>query len=155
MNRTIKTVVFWAVIVFSAMLLWQVVRATPPAGSQSPEISYSRFMSDVEAGGVDSVVITGTKIRGHYHDGSGAFHLTGPTNPGVFLDILRSKGVEIRFEDVQNNSLPVQLMGSWAPLILLGAMWFFMIRQLRLRRPATGGGTEREGGSSDSSIVPR
>lgn len=155
MNRTLKTVVFWAVIVVSAMLLWQSVRATPLGGSQSPEISYSRFMSDVEAGNVESVVITGTKIMGHYHGSGGTFHLTGPANPGLFLDVLRSKNVEIRFEDSQSNSLPMQLMGTWAPLVLLGAMWFFMIRQMRMRRPASGGGTERGNASSDSPIVPR
>ena len=51
MNRTIKAVIFWAVIVVSAFLLWQQVRTSvdKPAGQVS-EISYSAFLSQVAAG---------------------------------------------------------------------------------------------------------
>ena len=89
---------FWAVICVSAMLLWQVGRSTPD-DRKIPEIDYSRFMSDVDAGNVASVDITGTRIQGQYRDAKGAFRLIGPSNPGVYLDALRNKGVEIRFRD--------------------------------------------------------
>jgi hypothetical protein len=29
--------------------------------------------------------------------------------------------------------MPLQLPGTWAPLILLGGLWFFMIRQMQRR----------------------
>ncbi len=132
MNRTIKAVVFWMIIVVSAFLLWQVVRSTP-GEQRTPEISYSQFISKVEAGEISRVDIAGSRIRGQYRDGSGPFRLIGPSNPAVFLDTLRSKGVEIWFKDVPGDSLPLQLLGTWAPLILLGALWFFMIRQMQRR----------------------
>ncbi len=130
MNRTIKTVVFWVFIGISALLLFQVVRSDP-AKDREPEISYSRFRSEAEAGNVLSVTITGSRIQGQYRDGKGTFRLTGPNNPGVFLDALRARGVEIWFREISADSLPLQLLGTWSPLILLGALWFFMIRQMQ------------------------
>lgn len=146
MNRTLKTVIFWMVIAVSATLLWQVVRSSHDERNTS-EISYSRFMSDVESGNVASVKISGSEIQGWYREGKGAFRLFGPTDSGAYLDALRKNGVEIRFGDVRGDSLPLQLLGTWAPLILLGALWFFMIRQMQVRRASrrddspSGGGT--------------
>ena len=134
MNRTIKTVVFWIVIGISALLLWQVVKSSP-AQKGIPEISYSQFMTQVQAGDVATVTITGSQIQGVYRSGGG-FRLVGPTSQGAFLESLREKGVETWFRDASNGSWPLQLLGTWAPLILLGALWFFMIRQMQRRSTA-------------------
>lgn len=130
MNQTIKTITFWLVICVAAMLLWQIVRNNRP-DEQTPYISYSQFLSGVEAGTVSSVKISGTLIQGEYRDGKGHFRVNGPNNPGFFLPSLREKGVEIWFADSSQGSLPLQLLGTWAPLILLGALWFYMIRQMQ------------------------
>jgi len=129
---TLKTLVFWLLIVISSMLLWQIVR-TNSGGQPRTEIDYSTFMSQAEAGQIASVTITGTQIDGLYRNGAGWFRLTGPINPGVYLGLLQEKGVQIRFHDVEKQNVPLQLLGTWAPLILLGALWFFMIRRVRLR----------------------
>ena len=149
MNRTIKSVVFWVFIGISALLLFQVVRSDP-AKDREPEISYSRFMSEAEAGNVSSVTIAGSRIQGQYRDGKGTFRLTGPNNPGVFLDILRARGVEIWFRETSGDSPPFQMLGTWAPLILLGALWFFMIRQMQRK-----GAVARPGDPSGISGGPR
>jgi cell division protease FtsH len=137
--KSAKTVVFWFLILVSAMLLWRLVRATPK-DSAAPEISYSQFMSEAEAGQVASVSVTGSRIQGHYRDGK-TFHLVGPSNAGVYVDVLRSKGVEVWFKESADQSLSLQLLGTWAPLILLGALWFFMIRQIQRRGSLPGGGS--------------
>ena len=33
--------------------------------------------------------------------------------------------------DITSGSWPLQLLGTWAPLILLAALWFFMMRQMQ------------------------
>jgi cell division protease FtsH len=146
MDRSIKTALFWILIVVSAILLWRIVRA--PQIARSPEITYSAFIAKARVGEIASVIITGDQIEGEYRNGAGAFHLTGPSNAGVFLQILQDKGVEIRFRDVPETNLPLQLIGTWAPLILLGALWFFMIRQIGRRRPpgASGVNLDPRGG---------
>lgn len=135
MNQTIKTVIFWLVILVSAFLLWQVVRS---GGTQqsTPEISYSEFLSQVEAGSVAKVTISGSTVEGTYHD-NGSFRVTAPTNQDALVQTLRQKNVEVWFKDSGGSGTPARLLGTWAPLILLGVLWFFMIRQMQ-RRQAQG-----------------
>jgi cell division protease FtsH len=135
MDSTVKTALFWIFLVVSAVLLWQVVRSSGAPGGHSPEITYSAFISKVQAGEVARVSVAGTQIEGEYRKGAGEFHLTGPSNPAAFLGILQDQGVEIRFRDANGASLPLRLLGSWVPLILLGALWFFMMRQIRRGNP--------------------
>jgi cell division protease FtsH len=123
---------FWFVLGISALLLFQVIHPAP-GKEPVPEISYSQFVSEAEAGSIASVNIEGGRIRGQYREGKGTFQLTGPSNPGLFLGVLRDNGVEIRFKDSASASVPLQLLGTWAPLILLAALWFFMIRQMQRR----------------------
>ena len=73
------------------------------------------------------------QIRGRHRNDGREFRLVGPTNQGLFLDLLREKEVEIWFRDPVAGDWPLQLLGTWAPLLLLAALWFFMIRQLKLR----------------------
>ncbi|HMH00866.1 MAG TPA: ATP-dependent metallopeptidase FtsH/Yme1/Tma family protein, partial [Terriglobales bacterium] len=63
MNSTVKTVVFWLVIVLSAFLLWQVVKAGS-GGQKEKEINFSQLMSDVDSGNVKEVTIIGMEVRG-------------------------------------------------------------------------------------------
>jgi cell division protease FtsH len=130
-NKSVKTVAFWAVIVIFAMLLFQVVKAKPTEQA-TLEISYSQFMAAVESGDVARVTIAGNRIQGQYRNNS-AFWLFGPANQSLFLDSLRNKGVEIWFKESSAEGFSMQLLGTWAPLLLLGALWFFMIRQMRRR----------------------
>ncbi len=138
MNPKFKTVVFWIVVALSATLLWQVVRAGSQA-HKNPDISYSEFMSKVDAGEVVKVSIAGSRIQGLLRDGK-AFSLTGPDNTAAYVNQLHEKGVEVWFRDAPSDSAPLALLSTWAPLFLLVAVWFFMVRQLRRKRePPTGG----------------
>ena len=64
------------------------------------------------------------------------------------LKNLQSKGVVINFRDVNSGNLPLTLLGTWAPLILLGALWFFMIRQMQ-----TGGNKALSFGKSRARLL--
>jgi ATP-dependent Zn protease len=147
MDRTAKTVIFWIFVLLTALLFWQIVRA-PANYPRSPEITYSTFIAKARAGEIATVTITSDQIEGEYRKGAGAFHLTGPSNAGVFLQVLQDQGVEIRFRDVPESNLMLQVVGTWAPLILLGALWFLMIGRIRRRKPpgSAGAGFDPSGG---------
>lgn len=72
MNQTVKTVVFWLVILLSAVLLWQVVRAGG-AGAKEKEIAFSQFLQDVDHGDVSEVSIVGQDVHGKYKGGNAGF----------------------------------------------------------------------------------
>jgi cell division protease FtsH len=145
-NSTVKTVIFWLVIVISAFLLWQVVRVGS-SGQKEKEVNFSDFMADVDRGNVREVTVNGMEVRGKYADNS-AFHSTVPANYPDMIKTLREKGVNITIRDVSSGSWPLQLLGTWAPLILLAALWFFMIRQMQ-----TGGNKALSFGKSRARLL--
>ena len=145
MNSTVKTVVFWLVIVLSAFLLWQVVKAGN-SGQKEKDINFSQFLSDVDQGNVKKVTISGMEVRGNYKDNS-AFHTTVPANYSEMYNALKNKGVEIQIHDISGGSWPTWLL-NLAPLILLAALWFFMIRQMQ-----TGGNKALSFGKSRARLL--
>ena len=131
MNTVVKTILFWMVIVVSAFLLWQTVKS---GGSSQPvpEISYSEFLARVASGQVSKVTIAGSVVRG-YEAKSGGFRVIAPSNQAAMLDALQQHRVEIWFKEGTEQGWPTWLL-NLAPLILLAALWFFMIRQAQRRR---------------------
>jgi cell division protease FtsH len=145
-NSTVKTVVFWLVIVLSLVLLWQVVKQGG-TGSKDKEVNFSEFMSQVDQGNVADVTIIGMEVRGKYKNDKSSFHTTVPANYPEMIKTLRDKGVNITVKDVQSGSWPTWLL-NLAPLILLGALWFIMIRQMQ-----TGGNKALSFGKSRARLL--
>lgn len=133
MSSVAKTVIFWAVIVVTAFLLWQVVRSGGPAQAV-PEISYSEFLGRVTDGHgqVSKVTIAGSVVHGSDAKG-GSFRVIAPSNQAAMLEVLQQHGVEIWFKETPEQNWPNWML-NLAPLVLLAALWFFMIRQMQRRR---------------------
>jgi cell division protease FtsH len=147
-NSTVKNVLFWLLIAISAVLLWTVVKSARD-GQKDTELHSTQFMSDMDQNAIQEFTVNGMEVRGKMRNGS-LFHTTAPVNyftPEVMKD-LRAKGVDVKFTDVNSGSLPLQLLGTWAPLILLGALWFFMIRQMQ-----TGGNKALSFGKSRARLL--
>jgi cell division protease FtsH len=123
--------VFWLVTMISAFLLWQVMKSSPNR-QKIPEISYSEFLSELETGNVSKVIISKNQIDGRYRDNR-SFLVTAPTSQEGMLQILRQKGVGIWSRDAASGDWSTWVMNC-VPIILLGALWFFMIRQINLRK---------------------
>jgi cell division protease FtsH len=145
-NSTVKTVVFWLVIVVSAFLLWTVVKQGS-SGQKDKEVNFSQFMLDVDQGNVNDVTIIGMEVRGKLRNDGSLFHTTVPANYPDMIKTLREKGVTITIKDISNGSWPSWLL-NLAPLVLLAALWFFMIRQMQ-----TGGNKALSFGKSRARLL--
>jgi cell division protease FtsH len=145
-NSTVKTVVFWLVIVVSAFLLWTVVKQGS-AGQKDKEVTFSEFMTDVDGSNVSDVTIIGMEVRGKLKSDNSLFHTTVPANYPDMIKTLREKGVAITVKDISNGSWPSWLL-NLAPLVLLAALWFFMIRQMQ-----TGGNKALSFGKSRARLL--
>jgi cell division protease FtsH len=147
-NSTVKTVLFWLLIGVSALLLWEVVKSARD-GQKDQELSVTQFMGDVDQNNIRDIEVNGMEVHGHHRDGQ-QFHTTAPSNyfTPEMLKGLQSKGVGIKFRDINSGSIPLTLLGTWAPLILLGALWFFMIRQMQ-----TGGNKALSFGKSRARLL--
>jgi cell division protease FtsH len=145
-NSTVKTVVFWMVIILSAVLLWQVVKAGN-TGQKDKDINFSQFMADVDQGNVKEVTISGMEVHGKYRNDNSGFHTTAPANYPDMIKALKDKGVSMTFKDMNSGGWPTWLL-NLAPLILLAALWFFMIRQMQ-----TGGNKALSFGKSRARLL--
>jgi cell division protease FtsH len=130
MNRAIRAIIFWLVIAGSAFVLWQTVKS-PGSARAISEISYSEFLARVAGGQVNKVTIAGSVVQGSDAKG-GTFRVIAPANQTAMLDALQERGVDIWFKENPEQGWPNWIL-NLAPLILLGALWFFMIRQMQRR----------------------
>jgi len=145
-NSTVKTVLFWLLIGVSALLLWQVVKSARE-GQKDAELKTSQFMNEVEQNNVQEFVVDGMEVRGKLKNGS-AFHAKVPATyfTPEMLKSLDSKGVNVDFRDING--------GNWAwmiqviPIVLIGAVWIFMIRQMQ-----TGGNKALSFGKSRARLL--
>jgi cell division protease FtsH len=131
LNSTAKTVIFWVLIVVSAVLLWQLVVRAGGAGLPESEIDFSAFLNHVDQGNVKEVTITGTDVRGQYKDGTALFRTTVPPNYPDMITLLRQKGVTIKVKDNQGGTWSGWLLGL-APVLLILGLWIFMLRQMQM-----------------------
>src|SRR5882724_11760680 len=107
-------------------------------------------MNELDQNNLQEFTVNGMEVRGKLRNNNSLFHATVPANyftPEVLKD-LKAKGVDVKFNDANSSSLPLQLLGTWAPLILLGALWFFMIRQMQ-----TGGNKALSFGKSRARLL--
>ena len=78
MNSNVKTIIFWAVLICVAVLLWAVVKN----GHSKPDraLNFSEFLNEVEAGNIKSVSINGSTVKGDFVNGDDSFHTEVPSN---------------------------------------------------------------------------
>lgn len=153
MGKMAKTLMFWAVVTVSAFLLWQVVRNNSTEQA-IPEISYSDFLTRIANGQVSRVVIAGAVVRGTGSKGE-RFRVIGPSSQSPMLEALQGKGVEIWIRESSEQGWPSWIL-NLAPLVLLAALWLFMIRtmQKNARLRTAGQDSTASGGPSVPKIGP-
>jgi len=110
-----------------AFLLWQVVK-TGSNAQKEKEIGFSEFLSDVDQGNVHDVMFIDRKCAGSSRT---TRHFT-PLCRRTIPTCTRSsrQRCSVRLQGHQQRHL-AQWILNLAPLVLLGALWFFMIRQMQ------------------------
>ena len=128
MNSNVKTAVFWVVLICVVVLLWTVVRSG--RGRPERQLTFTEFLSEVEAGKVKAVTIAGVEVRGQYKDENIGLRATIPANyPNVYT-LLRDKGVNVDIKEASSGNL-ISMVINAVPFILLLAFWIFMMRQMQ------------------------
>ncbi|HEY2169045.1 MAG TPA: ATP-dependent zinc metalloprotease FtsH [Candidatus Angelobacter sp.] len=147
MNSTFKTVILWVTLVAVAVVLWRMIQGGPNAGKDQ-EIPYTQFMSDLNQGNVVDVTIEGNVARGKMKNGSMYHSVVPATNPALLTALDAHKDVtKTTFKDSQGWNWPMAII-QFSPFILLGVLWFVMIRQMQ-----TGGNKALSFGKSRARLL--
>ena len=129
MNSTVKTAVFWVVMLCTAILLWRVVQTGTAAGEK--RLTYTEFYKEVQSGNVESVTISNSvQVTGKFRSGSETLKTVLPSDYPDIITILQENGVTI---EVKESSTPAWLsfLINASPFLLLFGFWIFMMRQMQ------------------------
>jgi len=142
-----KNFAVWVLGALLLIALFNLFQNPAPQNGAGSEITFSRLLSDVDAGSVSAVTIQGEKISGTYSDGR-KFSTYAPSDPSL-VDRLYNKGVAITAKPSDENvpSL-VGVLVSWFPMLLLIAVWIFFMRQMQ-----GGGGKAMGFGKSKAKLL--
>jgi len=124
-----KNLAMWGIIVFLTIGLYNMFKQ-PQNIDQKNNISFSKFLKEVDEGRVMKVDIQGNNIKGTLSNGT-SFSTYAPNDPNL-VEKLSDKGVGITASPVQDK-MP-SLLGvllSWFPMLLLIGVWIFFMRQMQ------------------------
>ena len=95
MNSTVKTAVFWIVILATVVLLWQVVQSG--ASQEIKPYNFSTFREEVIGDNVASVTIKGEEAEGKLNGGQ-SFTVILPQGYPNIIDLLNEHNVTVEIE---------------------------------------------------------
>ncbi len=122
---------FWVFILMCLVLLWSVVQRSTGGGGKDTEVNYSDLFDKVQTGQVADATIQGNELHGHLKATlKDQFHTTIPANYDDLLKALTAAKVNTTIKEPQSNIL-LPLLFNVGPFVLLGAIWFFMLRQMQ------------------------
>jgi len=128
LNSTAKTILFWILILATAVLLYQVVQHTSSGREQV--FPFSRFLEEIDRNNVKDVTIADSDIRGHLGSGGETFKTVMPMDYPELINMLRDKHVQITGEKPSQSPWLAALV-SWAPFLFLIGFWIFFMRQMQ------------------------
>ena len=122
-NLAIWVVIGVLLIALFSLFQGQVLKST------TKEITYTEFWDKVNAGTIKSFSDSANYVTGKDTAGA-AFEGYIPLQDSD-LTKLRDQKIEMNFKPPQSDNFWGNALLSWAPLILLGAVWFFFMRQMQ------------------------
>jgi len=145
-NQFYKNLSLWLVISLMMILLFNMFNKPRPAADK---ISYSDFISQVEAGKITAVTIQGNDVFGKYDGKDGKeFRTYKPNSDADLTQMLLDKKVTILAKPEEEKFSWFSIFISWFPLILLVGVWIFFMRQMQV-----GGGKAMSFGKSRAKLL--
>jgi cell division protease FtsH len=131
LNSTLKSLLFWMVLVVVGVLIWNFSQTFRPGPTP---ISFSQFLDHVEQGDVVAVEIEGNRIKGTVSsktgNGNEQFRTYVPEQYEGLVNQLRMAKVKIEAEEAAASPWAT-LLYSWAPILLMIGFWIFIMRQMQ------------------------
>jgi cell division protease FtsH len=127
-NSTLKSLLFWTALFVVGLLIWNV-----STRFQRPErrVSFSEFMSWVDAGSVAKVEIVGQDLTGTTKANE-TFHVYVPSQYDGLVNKLMTSPSQVQVNAKEPTASPwASLLLGWAPTLLIVGFWLFFMRQMQ------------------------
>ncbi len=126
MRNVQKTILVW---IFFILIFFFMYTLLNPGSRGYKEITYSRFIKNLDSGEVVSFKIDDLTIKGALKDGSK--FITHGIISEKRLDEALNKGVEIVFAKRERKGFWQSIFVTWLPMIFLMALFFMFMKQLQ------------------------
>ena len=126
MNSTLRSLVFWMVLVVVVVLIWNVSTQFQTADDL---VSFSDFLRQVDGGEVQSVELAGNEITGSMAGGN-RFRTYAPPQYEGLVNRLVERDVAVTAREAATSPWAT-LLYSWAPILLIIGFWIFFMRQVQ------------------------
>jgi cell division protease FtsH len=143
LSQSSKHIALWLVLLLVFLVIFSVFSKQH---GREPEVVFSEFMSSVERGEVQEVVIQGQNIQGKYKSGE-RFRSFAPNDPDL-VKLLRDRKVKIAAKPEDESPWYMVLLLNWFPMLLLIGVWIFFMRQMQV-----GGGKAMSFGKSRAKLL--
>lgn len=127
MNDKSKTLLLWVLI---PLILVSVFSNFGPQHPSSDKLTYSQFIQSVSQGDISKVTISDKKVIGTTRSGH-TFTTYLPMQDDHLLNELINKGVDVNGKAPERQSLLLQILISWFPMLLLIGVWLWFMRQMQ------------------------
>ena len=130
MNDMARNLILWIVIALVLMMVFNNFEA--PQGANK-DLGYSEFISDVKSGQIKEVLIDKREgiIIGEKVDGSFFRTYNPETDNDALIGDLLKNNVDIKSAPPEKESILLQILISWFPILLLIGVWIFFMRQMQ------------------------
>jgi cell division protease FtsH len=126
LNSTLKSLVFWMVLVVVGLLVWNF---SSKFQSKETPVTFSEFIAWVDAGQVARVTVTGGEITGTTK-AEVNFRTYAPFQYEGLVNRLIDRNVIVNAKEPVASPWTALLV-SWAPILLLIGFWIFFMRQFQ------------------------
>jgi cell division protease FtsH len=148
LNQFYKNLALWLVISLMMIMLFNMFQKPRQV---EDKLSFSEFMSLVDEGKVNSVILQGNDITGKYAAKDGKekqYRSYKPTTDAGLTEKLLEKKITIQAKPEEERFSWFSLFISWFPLLLLVGIWIFFMRQMQV-----GGGKAMSFGKSRAKLL--
>ncbi|HBR49748.1 MAG TPA: cell division protein FtsH [Nitrospira sp.] len=128
MNSRVKNLLFWVVVGLFMILLFNLFSV--PTHAPEEEVIFSDFMSKLDKGDFEKVIIKGNHISGVLKDKTRI--RTYSADYPDFVKVLREREVQIEVKPPDESPWYITFLVTWGPFILFLGLWFFLMRQMQI-----------------------
>ncbi|MBP3848748.1 MAG: ATP-dependent zinc metalloprotease FtsH [Pyramidobacter sp.] len=129
MHRLMKNLGVYLILVVLVVSIVNMFLTPQTPVQQIPEIPYSQFRTDMQAGKIKDFSITDMKATGHYTDGTSfTSNIVGVKE---VADLAAGRGVEVKINEIPETPWWMTLASSVFPTLLLIGVWIFFMHNMQ------------------------
>src|SRR5579862_4487062 len=126
---TLRNAAIWVVIGVLLIGLYGMFNHAGRGAGAATDLTYSQLLSKVDAGQIKGAVVRGEQVE--TRDAAGKTYATvTPPDQDDLLKRLVASGADVDVKSTTPN-IGLSLLINFAPILLIGAVWFFFMRQMQ------------------------